>query len=63
MVKTNQAIVQVLCRCPQCQGVNKFVVDWDNPRKYSKCQVCGEVIPTGGYKIMATSNDRNHPLF
>ncbi|MBA7648704.1 hypothetical protein ES703_56492 [subsurface metagenome] len=63
MVNQGQIIVQVLCRCPQCRGENKLVVDWNNPRKLSKCQVCGEVVPTGAFKIIATSNDRDHPLF
>ncbi len=63
MVKTDQVIVQAICRCPQCRGVNKFVVDWRSYRIYSKCQACGEVIPTGAYRIMAISNDRDHPLF
>ncbi|MBA7708045.1 hypothetical protein ES703_116932 [subsurface metagenome] len=61
-VKTD-IIVKILCRCPQCRGVNRFVVDWDRPRKTSKCQVCGEIIPTGAYRTIATSNDPNHPIF
>ncbi len=61
-VKT-EIIVRILCRCPQCRGVNRFVVAWNNVRKYSKCQVCGEVIPTGAYRTSVTSNDPDHPIF
>jgi len=63
MVRQRQVIVQVLCRCPQCLGENRFVIDWNHPRIYSKCQVCGEVVPTGAYKIIITSNDQDHPIF
>jgi ribosomal protein S27E len=55
--------VQMLCRCPQCRAVNQFVIDWNKPRKLSKCQGCGEVIPTGGYKVIAHTNDLTNPLF
>jgi len=62
MVSNEMVIVQMLCRCPQCRGVNKLVVDWNKPRKYSKCQGCGEVIPTEAYKIIATNNDLSRPI-
>ncbi len=56
-------VVQMLCHCPECGGINKFVIDWNYPRNYSKCQVCGQHIPTGGYKVIAHTNDLNHPIF
>ena len=56
-------IVQMLCRCPQCRAVNQFVIDWNMPRKFSRCQGCGELIPTGGYKVIAHTNDLRNPLF
>ena len=56
-------IVQLLCRCPECRGVNKFVLDYNSPRKYSKCQVCGQHIPTGGYKVIMLNNDLMRPIF
>lgn len=60
---TEVKIVQLLCRCPQCQEVNKFVLDYSNPRKYSKCQGCGEVIPTGGYRVIMLNNDLMRSIF
>ena len=46
----------VYCRCPQCFGGNYFVVVRAKPRAYSKCQHCGEVIPTGSYRLLMRSN-------
>jgi ribosomal protein S27E len=56
-------IVQLLCRCPQCLAANRFVLDYNKPRKYSKCQGCGEVIPTGGYKVIMLNNDLSRGIF
>ena len=55
--------VQILGRCPECGHVNKIVAYWASPRKISKCSGCGEVIPTGAYKVIALSNDPRYPLF
>lgn len=56
-------IVQLLCRCPQCRAVNRFVINWNKPRSHSKCQGCGEIIPTDGYKVIVFTNDQRNPLF
>ena len=56
-------IVQVLCRCPQCREANRVVVDWDHCPKYHKCQGCHELIPLGGYRVIATNNDLSRPIF
>ena len=60
---TEVVIVQLLCRCPECRGVNKFVLDYDHPRLFSKCQVCGSHIPTGAFKIIVLNNDLSRPIF
>ena len=57
------SIEWMLCCCPQCRGVNKVVFDWNNPKKYHKCQLCNEVVPLGAYRVIATTNDPHHPIF
>ncbi|MBA7580555.1 hypothetical protein ES708_22448 [subsurface metagenome] len=57
------SIVQVLCRCPQCRAENRVVVDWNMIPKYHKCQSCKELIPLGGYKVIAQTNDLSRPIF
>ena len=56
-------VVQILCRCPQCKGENKLVINWINPRRYSKCQACGELIPTDGYKIVMLNYEPGNSIF
>ena len=60
---TKVCIVQLLCRCPECRGVNKFVLDYNHPRKYSQCQVCRSHIPTGGYQVIMLNNDLSRSIF
>jgi len=55
--------VEMLCRCPQCRGVNKVVVDWNNPKRYHKCQVCDSLIPLGAYRVIMLNNELSNPIF
>ena len=56
-------IIRILCRCPQCKGENKLVLDWNSPRRTTKCQACGEIIPTGAYTVLLASSDQRQPIF
>uniref|UniRef100_A0A6M3Y1N3 Uncharacterized protein n=1 Tax=viral metagenome TaxID=1070528 RepID=A0A6M3Y1N3_9ZZZZ len=56
-------IVQLLCRCPQCGKENKVVADYNQPNRYHKCIGCNELIPLGGYNVIAISNDLSRPIF
>ncbi|MBA7601976.1 hypothetical protein ES703_09061 [subsurface metagenome] len=57
-----QVIVQILCRCPQCGAENKVVADYNMRKRLHKCIGCQELIPLGGYKVMAMSNDPRYPI-
>ena len=60
--RSNMTTYQLLneylyCRCPQCLAPNYLVLAQAKPRKYSKCQGCGEIIPTDSYRVMISSNE------
>ena len=59
-----RVMVQILCRCPECMGVNKFVVDYNNIRPMSNCHCCGAMVPTEAYLVIALTNDmsRSFPV-
>ncbi len=58
-----QIIVQLLFRCPQCDAVNKVVTDYNMEKRFHKCIGCEGLIPLGGYKVIAMSNDPSRPIF
>jgi len=55
--RTKVVTVWMYARCPECLQTNRIVVDWNNPKKYHKCQLCATITPLGAYKVWMHSNE------
>lgn len=48
----------LVARCFQCGGPNWLAIDRNHVRPYSKCQCCGEIVPTESMIMILTDYDR-----
>ncbi len=44
-------LVYALCVCPKCGGYNQLVYRYGRILEYTKCNGCGELVPTEGYFV------------
>jgi len=51
------ALVYALCLCPKCGGYNQIIYRYGRMLEYSKCNVCGELVPTEGYQVKAYGSE------
>ncbi len=51
------ALVYALCVCPKCGGYNQIIYRYGRMLEYSKCNVCGELVPTESYQVKAYGSD------
>lgn len=56
-IRSKVNVMYLFARCFQCGGPNWLALDRNKVRPYSKCQACGEIVPTESMIMVSEDYD------